>query len=145
MRTVLVFFSVVAIALSGCESEVASSKGSGAEVSFLTDVKPILKENCVRCHNEKSLFGGLDLTNRGDAMRGSTSGKVILPGNPDGSLILGALGLEHGKSEKAMPAAGPKLSEEEKDTLRRWIEQGANWPEGEEGIIAPVEVDIERV
>ncbi|MAS92747.1 MAG: hypothetical protein CMO55_06070 [Verrucomicrobiales bacterium] len=141
-------FSLFALtALVSCDSknqpEQAKTDSEQPIVDFVTDVKPILQEHCVRCHNEKSLFGGLNLTTKAMAMRGSDTGAIIVSGYPDKSLILTALSLEHG--EKAMPATGPKLSDEEKETLRLWIEQGAEWPDGEEGSVPPVEVDVKSV
>lgn len=140
--------------LAGCDSPVEPESVEEEEVQaeieqpivdFVTDVKPVFEGHCVRCHNEKSLFGGLNLTTKASAMKGSDTGAIIIPGYPDKSLILSALSLEHGKSEKAMPATGPKLTDEEKEMLRLWIEQGAEWPDGEDGNVPPVEVDMERV
>ena len=33
------------------------------------------------------------------------------------------------------------LSAEERDLLHRWIEQGAEWPSGEEGWVEPIKID----
>lgn len=143
--------SGLAFVFVGCDSKEESPKVTEApkkeapKVDFVAEVKPILQTNCVRCHNEKSMFGGLILTNKASAMKGSDTGAVIISGYPDKSLLMTALTLEHGKSEKAMPATGPKLSDEEKVTLRLWIEQGAEWPDGDEGKIPPIDVDIKRV
>ena len=40
----------------------------------------LLKANCFSCHNPDKEKGGLDLTTRAAALRGSEEGKVLLPG-----------------------------------------------------------------
>jgi hypothetical protein len=36
-----------------------------------------------------------------------------------------------------MPAMGHRISKEEIAIIRRWIEEGAVWPDGKEGMITP--------
>jgi hypothetical protein len=43
--------------------------------------------------------------------------------------------------DHAMPATGARLTEDEKKIIQRWIAEGANWPEGPEGALAPVTID----
>lgn len=149
IRPLYLALSLVAcFGLSGCDSPDPSAETDeegGAPVDFVSDVKPILQTHCISCHNDEHLFGDLNLMSRASAMRGSKSGPVIVPGDPDKSLLYQVTNLEHAKSDKAMPATGPNLDEEEKKILSRWIEQGADWPEGEEGRIVPVKPDADAV
>ena len=115
------------------------------EIDFVNDVRPILETQCVRCHNDESLFGGLNLMTRAAAMKGSENGPILVPGHPDKSLLYAATGLEHGKDPKAMPATGPKLNDVEKELIRKWIEQGAEWPEGKDGNMAPLKIEPDKV
>lgn len=135
----------LAFGLQGCDSsskQEAASTDLASGVDFVEDVRPILERHCIRCHNDESLLGGLNLMNHAAAMRGSNSGPVLVPGDPDKSLLYGATNLEHGKNAKAMPATGPLLTPEEKEIVRRWIEDGAEWPEGEEGSMRPVKAEV---
>jgi len=141
---------LVAIGLTSCDrtgdpGEGGETPDEGAKVSFVDDVKPLLETHCIRCHNDESLLGGLNLMTREKAFNGSANGPVLIPGEPDKSLFYAATSFEHGKDPKAMPATGPTLTEEEKAIIRKWIEQGADWPEGEDGNLAPLEAEPNKV
>ena len=130
---------------SGEPAEGGETPGEGAKVSFVDDVKPLLETHCIRCHNDESLLGGLNLMTREKAFRGSDRGPILVAGHPDKSLLFAATSLEHGVDPKAMPATGPTLTEEEKAIIRKWIEQGADWPEGEDGHLAPLKAEPNKV
>jgi len=142
-----VTFSAITIAMlliQGCDSpskETVVVTESASGVDFVADVKPVLEKHCIRCHNDEQLLGGLNLMNRTAMMRGSKSGPVLVSGDPEKSLLFNATGLEHGKDAKAMPATGPVLTPEEKEALRIWIETGAEWPEGNDGMIVPIKAN----
>lgn len=92
------------------------------EVDFRRDVAPILTKHCVRCHNDSKEEGGINLTRAALAVG---EDRAILSGDPESSLLL-----EVTTGEKPrMPQSSPPLSLNEQQTLRRWIEQGADWPE----------------
>ena len=68
---------------------------------------------------------GLRLDRREDALRGSDSGPVIVPGKSgESKLIQMVSGTIEGK---IMPPAGQRLSPQEIAVLRGWIDQGAQW------------------
>lgn len=48
----------------------------------------LMETKCVACHNSSSKLGGLDLSSYQDAQIGGNSGAVIVPGDPDNSLIV---------------------------------------------------------
>lgn len=141
----------VILGLSGCggdeeEGSVdAGPEGGGTvgKVDFVNDVKPILQAECVRCHHDGAIMGGLNLMNRTVAMRGSKRGPVLIPGEPDKSSLYRVTLLPEDQ-DHAMPATGAKLTEEEKRLLYRWIDEGAEWPEGEAGTMQPIEIDIKK-
>ena len=56
-------------------------------VSFTEDIAPWMANLCVGCHSGNNARGGLSLVNFTDMMRGGDSGRVVLPGNLDGSLL----------------------------------------------------------
>ncbi|MCH2580594.1 MAG: hypothetical protein MK133_05270, partial [Planctomycetes bacterium] len=43
---------------------------TGEALIFETNVLPLLRENCLRCHGEKKKKGGLDLRSAESALRG---------------------------------------------------------------------------
>lgn len=104
-------------------------------VDFVRQIKPILADRCVVCHNSDSLFGELNLQNREFAMRKRKNGPVIVPGEPDKSSLYLTLILPP-SDPKAMPATAHRIPTDEIKTIRRWIGEGAKWPEGKDGDIA---------
>jgi hypothetical protein len=99
---------------------------------FAKDIQPIFTSRCVQCHSSKNLMGGLRLDSP-KALAGGLSGKVILPGRSAESLLVKMIG---GQIEgKRMPMAGDPLTYEQMGLIRRWIDDGAWWPE--DSTVAP--------
>jgi mono/diheme cytochrome c family protein len=90
------------------------------------DVRVLFQAKCVRCHGEKVHKGGLDLTTPAGLLRGGESGKVIVPGKPDDSLLF-----EKVHAGEMPPKKEGRLSAADVDLIRRWIAAGANTPEAE--------------
>jgi hypothetical protein len=101
---------------------------------FAKDIQPILTSRCVQCHSAKNLMGGLRLDSS-QALAGGLSGKVILPGKSDESLLVKMIG---GQIEgKRMPMTGDPLTAEQVGLIRRWIDDGAAWPEDSVAVAEP--------
>lgn len=103
-------------------------------VDFVKQIMPILGDRCVMCHNSESLFGDLNLQSREFAMRKRKDGEVIVPKEPEKSRLYLTLTLPPSDA-KAMPATAHRIPSDEIKTIRRWIEEGARWPEGKDGFI----------
>ena len=94
--------------------------GQAATVTFEADVRPILKAHCFHCHGEDGTAkGGLDVRLRRLLLKGGKHGPAIAPGQAEKSLLFQKV------SDGKMPKEQDKLSAEQIDTLRQWIEQGA--------------------
>lgn len=114
---------------------------AGKKVDFNKDVRPILQASCVRCHGQdarnprKRPSGGLRLDDKDAAMNGGRSGQAIVPGNAAESLLYKLLqgpASVDGRHIDAMPKAMmgrpyQPLATEKVDTIKRWIDQGAEW------------------
>lgn len=107
----------------------ASLRQPEARVDFVSQVKPVLERRCLECHNADYVFAGLRMETKDLMMKGGRSGPVIVSGHPDQSLLYKVLLLGH-SSPVAMPPTPEGTFEEEKDLIRTWIAQGAEWPEG---------------
>ncbi len=90
---------------------------------FEMKVRPILAENCFKCHGPAKQKGGLRLDSRPAVLVGGENGPAVVPGRKDDSLLVDAIHYE----SLEMPPAG-KLDAEKIAILTRWVELGAPWP-----------------
>jgi mono/diheme cytochrome c family protein len=93
---------------------------------FEMHVRPLLVEKCYACHTEERM-GGLQLDTREHAMKGGKDGAVIVPGDPEKSLLVQALRYTDPKLK--MPPGG-RLKDEQIAAVEAWIKGGAVWPDG---------------
>jgi hypothetical protein len=92
---------------------------------FESKVRPVLAGRCYGCHAENAT-AGLRLDSRAGLLDGGRSGPAIVPGDPEGSILLHAI---HGiKGRMAMPPGGQRVAAHEVEALERWIAMGAPWP-----------------
>src|SRR3954470_18055563 len=115
-----VFLSVIAFGLA---SASPAAEPSGAEF-FERQGGPILAERCQTCHGPEKAKGGLRLTGRDTILRGGATGPAAVPGKPDESLLVRAIGQA---GDLKMPPKG-KLTDREIDVLTRWVQDGLTWP-----------------
>lgn len=91
---------------------------------FEREVRPLLVENCHKCHGAKMQKGNLRLDSRRAMLAGGDTGPAIVPGKPQESLLIDAV--SYGDVYQ-MPPDG-KLADKQIAILRRWVEAGAAWP-----------------
>jgi mono/diheme cytochrome c family protein len=103
-------------------------------VDFATQIKPLLERQCIGCHQSGAFFGNLSLESRSLAFKERPSGPAIVPGSPEKSALLDVL-VRPERDQKAMPPTGHRLPKQDVELIRRWIKQGASWPDGPQGVI----------
>ncbi len=133
--------SGLSFGIQGCAT-TGGDGGGESGVDFVADVKPILEERCVMCHNRATLPERTSFENAALAKKGDAQGPVIVPGDADASRLMAAVN-SPAIHDKAMPPVSVRVSEEEIDTLRRWIDAGAAWPSGKAGRIVPRDIPLE--
>ena len=112
-------------------AEQAAAEDPAERVDFNRDVRPILSNRCNVCH-------GNDEGTRSTPLRFDSAeaafieldggGHAIVPGDPAASVLLERVTADADDWSRMPPAeAGDPLTPAEVDTLRRWIEQGAEW------------------
>ena len=99
------------------EEEVQAAPVSS--LSFSKDVYPIFEASCIKCHGVEKVSRGLDLTSYEKTMTGSVKGPVVLPGDADNSPLVKLT------VEGKMPKQGAKLTPEQVEIVRNWVNQGA--------------------
>ncbi len=105
----------------------AESKEQRQQLEFFEkEVRPLFAEHCYKCHsvNAKRLEAGLLLDSRDTLLKGGDSGAAIIPGDAEKSLMIQAVRYE----DFEMPPNG-KLPSKDVETLVRWVNMGAPWPQ----------------
>jgi len=111
----------------GDSSTGPSSLASG-KVDFEAQIAPILKATCLKCHNPGKKKGKLLLDTKANAMKGGENGACIVPGKPSESSFYKLL--VDPDPDVRMPEKEKPLPKEQIELIRKWIEQGAPWPDG---------------
>ena len=97
---------------------------------FEKTIRPLLAGTCFRCHGGEREGGGLRVDGREALLKGGDSGPAVVPGKPEESLLLEAIG-RMGDAPKMPPQKA--LGAEAVAAVRQWIAEGAPWPASTEG------------
>ena len=89
---------------------------------FRTDVAPILRENCTRCHGDGKTKGDFDLATREGLLRGGSNGRAVTPFSAAESPLVKMV--RH-QIEPFMPEKEPALPESAVAKIAEWIDAGA--------------------
>ena len=142
-------FGAASLVLSSALTSFAMAmpaQDKSPQVSFNRDVRPILSDNCFLCHGFDPSTRKADL--RLDTPEGLAADldgfALITPGDPDDSELY--LRISSSIPEDRMPHidTGKVLSPAEIETIRVWIEEGAQW-EGHWAYQAPKRHDLPTV
>jgi hypothetical protein len=113
---------VIAAAVS-LTTGIPAAEPQPADLNFEREIAPLLARRCLGCHGGAEPKGHLDLANRDAALRGGESGVVLVPNQPDQSLLWQYV------RDGNMPPKQP-LAADEQELLRRWIASGLPWGTG---------------
>ncbi len=96
-------------------------------VDFNRDVRPILSDNCFKCHGpeEESRQGNLRLDSKENVFADRGAYRIVVPGSSATSRLYQRIS----SKENRMPPAssGRSLTPKQIELLREWIDQGAKW------------------
>lgn len=133
-RFVYLLLIIVIFLTEACnqKGEDVSSFTDTDQLSYNFHIRPILSDNCFACHgpDANKRESGLRLdTEEGAyaALKENPSAHAIVPGNANASEIVNRLYSSDENELMPPPESNLKLSEEEKETIRKWIGQGAKY------------------
>ena len=98
-------------------------------VDFIRDVQPIFENKCLECHNPNKIKGKLLMDSAEALLKGGDTGPGLVAGQPDNSEMIKRVILPKDHDDIMPPKGGP-LAANEIDVLKRWIAEGAKWPQG---------------
>ena len=112
----------------GAPTAASSAAPLSGPVSFDRDIRPIMSRTCFSCHGPdvSSRMADMRLDLRDEALKPKARGTPIVPGDPDQSEIIQRI---FATDARVMPPASANrtLTPTEKETLRRWIAEGARY------------------
>ena len=124
-------FVVVALAGLG----VLRAAGAADKLQFNRDIRPILSNNCYPCHGPDKSHREADL--RLDVRQEAVSQKAIVPGKPTDSEVVARISSSDPNVLMPPSASKKRLTQQQKETLRRWIAEGAEY-QGHWAYVPPV-------
>ncbi len=148
LRILPVALLSVAMIVSGSASQADEPPAAPpAKVSYNRDIRPILSNNCFKCHGfdarERKAELRLDVAE--EAVKPTATGALaIVPGKPDESELVARVFSTDESSLMPPPDSHKKLSDRERDLLRRWIAEGAEY-QGHWSFIAPHRPELPAV
>jgi hypothetical protein len=110
-------------------SLLALSAATASAVDFVKDVQPIFEAKCLECHNPNKVKGKLLMDTAANLLKGGDTGAGLVAGQPDKSLLVERIVLPKDHDDIMPPKGGP-LAANEIATIKQWVAEGANWPQG---------------
>jgi len=116
------------------------------KLDFNRDVRPILSENCFHCHgfDENTRQADLRLDVVESALADRDGVPAIVPGEPESSELWRRINSDDEAELMPPPDSHRVLKPEQKEILRRWIEQGAPYAE-HWSFVPPVKAPLPEV
>ena len=97
---------------------LSTSVSASGVPSFKTDVFPIFEQHCLVCHGSDSPQGSLDLRSVSTLLKGGKSGQAVTANSAEHSLLLEKI------VSGSMPPVSSKLTSDQIDQIREWINVG---------------------
>ncbi len=94
--------------------EPPPAPAAGESVTFTQHVLPLFQARCLACHSQAIATGGLSLESYNGAMTGGGSGPVLIPNDPEGSLLV----------QRQRETHFANFTDEELQVIIDWINNG---------------------
>jgi mono/diheme cytochrome c family protein len=119
--------SILSVAVFAAGGTSARAAG---KIDFSREIRPLLSSNCFGCHGPDAgpRKAGLRLDTKAGAFADlEGGGRAIVPGKPGESELYRRLTSDDPDEKMPPPKTGKKLTRDQLELVRRWIESGAEW------------------
>jgi hypothetical protein len=120
----------LALLCTAAAAQNAPAPAAAAKVDFAKDVQTLLETKCLECHNPAKVKGDLLMDTHANLVKGGETGPGIVPGQPEKSEIITRIGLPADHDDIMPPKKSGSLTAAEIAVLKRWVAEGAVWPQG---------------
>ena len=142
-RSIIACLAPFLVDYLSCFGLLAQGAESAREIRFSQDILPILSDKCFQCHgpDAQARKGDLRLDQESAAKGQASSGLAIIdPGKSNTSELLVRIHSQDVDEVMPPPELGRPLSQEEKERLETWIQEGAAW--GRHWSLEPIEASV---
>ena len=117
------------IVLVAATMSATPSFGEGGSIDFNRDIRPILSNKCFFCHgpDESERQAGLRLDTAEGAVEDRGGYAAVVPGDPDASELVYRVETDDALDLMPPPETNKPLTANEKELLRRWVDQGGDY------------------
>jgi hypothetical protein len=124
----------------------AAAAPASTSIDFNRDIQPILSENCFHCHgpDRAQRKGDLRLDEEKDAKADHGGTTAIVPGKSADSELIRRIFSDDPDDVMPTPKSNRKLTTQQKELLKRWIDEGAKWGE-HWAFVAPVKPAVPQI
>ncbi len=113
----------ILICLNAAATACAADKQEQvAPPTYDDQIKPILRQYCLKCHGDDKQEADLNLQGYGSLLRGGSSGKVVEAGRSSQSVLFQAI--SNPDADLRMPPNSPPLPKDKIALIRKWIDSG---------------------
>jgi hypothetical protein len=107
-----------------------TARADGNRINFDRDIRPILSNNCFKCHgpDHKQRKAGLRLDSREGVLAELKSGnRAVVPGKREESALVARITAADPQERMPPLSSGKKLAPEQIELLKQWVEEGAEY------------------
>src|SRR5687768_4174425 len=109
-----------------------TARAADEKVNFNRGIRPILSDTCFKCHgfdaNQRKADLRLDTREGALADLGGGHGAIV-PGKPDESEAYRRMSSDDIEEKMPPPDSGLTLTAKQVELIKKWIEQGAEYPQ----------------
>lgn len=109
---------ILGVLTSLCRAE------SSRQIDFAHDIVPLIKTHCAKCHTNGKSKGSFSLDTRQSILKK----KAVVPGKSGQSELVKRITSDD--ADLRMPPQGARLTAQEIELVKTWIDQGLPWQEG---------------
>jgi hypothetical protein len=112
-------------------------------VTYDDQIRPIFHDRCMKCHGEDGPQVGLNLSAYATAVKGGSTGPVLVAGRASASLLFKAITEED--ENKRMPYKSDPLPPAQIELIRQWIQTGLRESAGSKSLAVARDVEFKQV
>ena len=107
--------------------------GSPEQPNYEEDIKPILRQHCLKCHGNDKQKADLNFQSYESTMAGGSGGKAVVPGRSSQSLLYEVI--VDPDDDIRMPPNKPMIPKLQIDLIQKWIDTGVREKSGSQSLV----------